>query len=68
MDDARHIGVKSLSGITPEQACNARARAWAYVFDCFHRREGREGGPAKTAPEDAMKGSKHDRAKTILHP
>jgi hypothetical protein len=45
------------SGTTPEQACNARARAWAFVFECFHRRENQEGGPA-TAPKDDAKESK----------
>jgi hypothetical protein len=37
---------------------DARARAWAFVFDC-HRRRKDEGGTA-TAPEDAKGRSKHD--------
>ena len=42
-----------------EQVRDARAHAWAYVFECFHHREGQEGGHA-TAPEDAKVRSKHD--------
>ncbi len=53
------ITLKLAGGLAPEQARNARARAWAYVFDCFHRRNGKEGGPAITAPyNDATKGER----------
>lgn len=52
-------------GITPEKARDARARAWAYVFDCFNRRNGKEGGPAKTAP-DAAKENKDVRDARII--
>jgi hypothetical protein len=27
------------SGISAEQARNARARAWAYVFDCWRKKD-----------------------------
>jgi hypothetical protein len=40
-------------GLTPEQARDARARAWAYVFDCFNRRREQEGGAAISATDDA---------------
>ena len=30
------------SDTTPEQTRDARARAWAYVFECFYRRAGKE--------------------------
>ena len=46
-----------LTDITPEQARDARGRVWAFVFECFHRRENQEGGPA-TAPKDDAKESK----------
>ena len=39
MNDARRIVVKSNPGITPEQARDARACAWAFVFECFYRHE-----------------------------
>jgi hypothetical protein len=51
--------------LTHDQARNARARAWAYVFECFSRRNGKQGGPT-TAPDDAMKGFKDDRAGRII--
>jgi hypothetical protein len=51
--------LKPTPDLALEQARNARARAWAYVFDCFHRRNGKEGGPAITAPDnDATKGER----------
>jgi hypothetical protein len=31
-----------------EQPCDARARAWAYVFDCYRKKEGSRPG----APDD----------------
>jgi hypothetical protein len=56
------VTLKPAPGITPEQARDARALAWSYVFQCFHRREGQEGSPSLAALDDAMKGSKSDRA------
>lgn len=52
MSDAPRIALRPNPGITTEQARDARARAWMYVFACFNRRNGQEGGPP-TAPEDA---------------
>ena len=43
------VAIRPLSGITPEQARDIRARAWAYAFECFNCRNGKEaarpGGP-----------------------
>ena len=39
MNDARRFVVKPNPGITPEQARDARARAWAFVFKCFYHHE-----------------------------
>jgi hypothetical protein len=39
---ARDIVVKPLSGISPEQARDARARAWAFVFQCWHAKKGEQ--------------------------
>jgi hypothetical protein len=46
------IDHRQLPGISPQQAHDARARMWAYVFECFNRRNGKEGGPP-TARDDA---------------
>jgi hypothetical protein len=35
MIDAEHTAVTPLSGISPEQVRDARARAWAFVFRCW---------------------------------
>jgi hypothetical protein len=40
MGDVNYIAVKPLPNISPEQACDARARAWAYVFECWQARKG----------------------------
>jgi hypothetical protein len=43
-----------LSTLSPEQARDARARAWAYVFVCFNRRNGKEAAHPGS-PDDARK-------------
>jgi hypothetical protein len=47
-------------GISSEQSRDARAHAWAFVFECLNRREEKEGSPA-AAPSDA-KEIRNDRA------
>jgi hypothetical protein len=37
---------------TPEQARDARARAWAYVFDCYTKKQG---GPDQKAAQNDTK-------------
>jgi hypothetical protein len=59
MPDAPYITVKPLSGISSDQTRDARARAWAYVFECFNRREIQKGGPTTSRP-DAAKEIKND--------
>jgi hypothetical protein len=39
---------------TPEQLRNVRARAWTYVFGCFHRRTEKKAAPA-SGPNDGTK-------------
>jgi hypothetical protein len=53
------ITLRSTPGTTPEQARNARARAWVFIFDCYAKKTARTRGG-----EDAMKGSNDDRAST----
>ncbi len=48
--------------LTQEQARNARARAWAFVFDCYANKKG---GP-ETALDDAERRSNEIRAEDIL--
>jgi hypothetical protein len=33
--DSAHIVTQSPSGISPEKARDARARAWSFVFECY---------------------------------
>jgi hypothetical protein len=54
MPDTQYIIVKPLSGISPEQARDARARAWSYVFECFDRHTKKKAAPA-SGPDDARK-------------
>ena len=51
--------LKSAYGSTSEQARDARARAWMFIFDCYAKKTARTRGG-----EDAMKGSNNDRAST----
>ena len=39
MSDTPRIVVRSHSGITPDQAREARARAWRFVFDCYAKKK-----------------------------
>jgi hypothetical protein len=39
MNDAEHITVTPLSSISPEQARDTRARAWAFVFQCWQEKQ-----------------------------
>jgi hypothetical protein len=55
--DTPPIILRSHPGLTLEQARDARAHAWAFVFDCYAKKTGRTRGG-----EDAMKGSNDDRA------
>jgi hypothetical protein len=34
------MATKSPAGISPDQACYARARAWAFVFRCWREKQG----------------------------
>jgi hypothetical protein len=64
---AQHITEKPLSDIPPEQARDARARVWAYVFECYSRREMQKGGPTTSRPDDAKEiknGSRHHHRST----
>ena len=55
--------VHTSPSITPEQARDARARAWAFVFQCWQAKKGAHPG----APDDAKEGSRDDsRAKSII--
>ena len=51
-----------LSGVTPEQARNTRARAWAYIFSCSNQRVSKEAATSPVSrPDDGPK-SKEDSA------
>jgi hypothetical protein len=66
MRDPHLLRISPRSELTLERVRDARARAWRYVFDCFNRRNGQEGGPT-TAPDSAKGGSQNDSsAKTII--
>jgi hypothetical protein len=39
MINAEHTAVTPLSGISPQQARDARARAWAFVFRCWQEKQ-----------------------------
>ncbi len=40
MSDAPRIVASLNPSITPEQVRDTRARAWAYIFDCWHAKKG----------------------------
>jgi hypothetical protein len=54
-----HITRSSSTSITPEQARDARARAWAYVFSCLHTK------PKDMPPQTTGEPSNHSMAKGV---
>jgi hypothetical protein len=48
---------------TPEGELDALAAVYRFILDCHAKKMGR---PATSGPNDAMKGSKHDRATEII--
>jgi hypothetical protein len=59
MNDAWRIVVKPNPGITPEQARDARARAWAFIFECFYRHE-KEAVSGRGGEDDASDEFTHE--------
>ncbi len=51
------ITAKLADSLTPEQARDARARAWAYVFECYSRSKEEQGGPATSRLDAAERRS-----------
>jgi hypothetical protein len=50
------------SSVRSEHVRNTRARAWAFVFDCYHRKQ--EAAP-ESRPDDAER-SLNDGARNIM--
>ncbi len=65
MNEFARIVVKPNPSINADEARDARARAWRYVFDCYERKIA--AGPSASG-EDAEGGSKHDSsARPSIH-
>jgi len=60
MGAPENIVLKPLHGALPEQNRDIRARAWIFAFECYRKKAAPHG-----RPNDA-KGSKHDRATSIV--
>jgi hypothetical protein len=43
MPSAQHIAVKPLPGVSSDQACDARAKAWDYIFQCWQETQNAAG-------------------------
>lgn len=56
MPGAQHIAVKPLPGSSLDQALDARARAWAFVFDCYDKKK----AAPESRPENAKERIKND--------
>ncbi len=62
MSETPRITYRARDEAIPEGELNALAAVYKFVLDCHAQKE----GGATTAPADAMKGSKHDRATSII--
>jgi hypothetical protein len=52
------IATKLADRLTLEQTCDARARAWAFVFDCYRKKEAATSPVSR--PDDAKGRIKDD--------
>jgi hypothetical protein len=57
MSDAPRIVICSTPGITTEQARDARARVWAYVFQCWDAKKGEQHDLTTEAAAQAERGN-----------
>jgi len=57
MSDALRITYRASLSSTPDRACDARARAWAFVFQCWQEK--------KMAAEPASEPDGHDNAAIV---
>lgn len=66
MNGAGNITFSPTSGTTPDLPRDTRARAWAFIFDCYAKQNA--AGVTSTNGDDAKKGSlKHEvRAKASI--
>ena len=56
MSNTPRIVLRPNPGVTTEQACNARAHAWAYAFSCFNSRSEQEAATSPVSrPDDGTK-------------
>ncbi len=60
MSSAPRITAKPAPGITPDQARNIRARAWAFVFECYARKKAEGRLPSPDGHDDTKGESGHD--------
>jgi hypothetical protein len=67
MSDTPPIVVRP-SSISLEEACNARAQAWRFVFDCYERHRTARGNDRKDDSKSlpSEKGGHHDLAPNVV--
>jgi hypothetical protein len=51
MSETQDIVTRPCPGISPEEAREARARAWLFVFDCMRRKETAEANNSQMTQE-----------------
>jgi hypothetical protein len=60
---SRRITFRPSAGATHEEAREKRARAWAFIFECWRAKQ--EGGPT-TAPDNPERSSDEIRARSSI--
>lgn len=58
------VVLSSRQNLMPEQARDARARAWAFVFQCWEEKQ--KGRPTTSGPDSAKGGSSDSSAKASI--
>ncbi len=64
MSGAPSIIYRPRPGASSEQARDARARAWAFVFQCWQEKQ--KGRPTTSGPDSAKGGSSDSSAKASI--
>ena len=67
MPDAPRVVVRTRSEISSDEARDARARGWAFIFDC-HAKKNAAGCDQHRDGDEAKKGSQHEVRPTDIIP
>ena len=66
MSGTHHITMTPQAGISPEQSRDARARAWAYVWQCWQEKQDAAGAGHSDGGDAKERSMDDSSARTII--